>query len=103
MTTNLKSVGTPIFLVGATGTGKSAAAMEVARDSARAGVRTAVLCMDAMQVYRGADIGTSKPMAAERTEVPHGGLDLVEFAPAVGGSGFDVAQYLKHAADFLRE
>jgi tRNA dimethylallyltransferase len=88
----------PIFLVGATGTGKSAAAMEVARDLARAGVRTAVLCMDAMQVYCGADIGTSKPTAAERAEVPHGGLDLVEF-----GAPFDVAQYLKHAEAFLRE
>ncbi len=98
MTTGLKSTDTPIFLVGATGTGKSAAAMEVARDSARAGVRTAVLCMDAMQVYRGADIGTSKPTAAERAEVPHGGLDLADF-----GANFDVAQYLKHAAAFLRK
>jgi len=88
----------PLFIVGATGTGKSAAAMEVARDSARAGVRTAILCMDAMQVYRGADIGTSKPTAAERAEVPHGGLDLVEL-----GQPFDVAQYLKHASEFLRE
>ena len=59
----------PVFLVGATGTGKSAAAMEGrARDSARAGICMAILCMDAMQVYRGADIGTSKPTAAERAE-----------------------------------
>jgi tRNA dimethylallyltransferase len=103
MTTKLKFASTPIFLVGATGTGKSAAAMEVARDWARAGVHTAILCMDAMQVYRGADIGTSKPTAAERAEVPHGGLDLVDFAPAVSSSGFDVAQYLRHAEAFLRE
>src|ERR1700683_3296736 len=88
----------PIFLVGATGTGKSAAAREVARDLARAGVRTALLCMDAMQAYCGAHIGTSKPTAAERAEVPHGGLDLVEF-----GQPFDVAQYLKHAEEFLRD
>jgi len=85
----------PLFLVGATGTGKSAAAMEIAR---RAPERTAILAMDAMQVYRGADIGTSKPTAAERAEIPHGGLDLVEF-----GETFDVAQYLAHAATFLRE
>jgi len=100
-----KSHVTPIFIVGATGTGKSAAAMEVARDLARAGFQTAILAMDAMQVYRGADIGTSKPTAAERAEVPHGGLDLVDFgAPVVGSKGgFDVAQYLKRAADFLRE
>ena len=97
MTTDLQP-GAPIFLVGATGTGKSATAMEVARDSARAGVRMAVLCMDAMQVYRGADIGTSKPAAAERAEVPHGGLDLVDF-----NASFDVAQYLRHAEAFLRE
>jgi tRNA dimethylallyltransferase len=58
----------------------------------------AILAMDAMQVYRGADIGTSKPTAAERAEIPHGGLDLVEF-----NSSFDVAQYLKHAASFLAE
>jgi len=82
-----------IFLVGATGTGKSAAALELARKHG-----AAILAMDAMQVYRGADIGTSKPTAAERAEVPHGGLDLVEF-----GSNFDVAQYLKHAEMFLRE
>jgi tRNA dimethylallyltransferase len=82
-----------IFLVGATGVGKSAVAMELARKSG-----AAILAMDAMQVYCGADIGTSKPTAAERAEIPHGGLDLVEF-----GENFDVAQYLRHAETFLRE
>jgi tRNA dimethylallyltransferase len=67
--------------------------MEVAREWGNA----AILCLDAMQVYRGADIGTSKPTAAERAEVPHGGLDLVDL-----GERFDVAQYLAHAAEFLR-
>jgi tRNA dimethylallyltransferase len=83
----------PVFLVGATGTGKSGVALELAR---REGA--AILAMDALQVYRGADIGTSKPTATERAEFPHGGLDLVDF-----GASFDVAHYLKHAADFLRE
>jgi tRNA dimethylallyltransferase len=87
----------PIFLVGATGTGKSAAAMELARSFAGAG-GAAILAMDAMQVYRGADIGTSKPTAAERAEFPHGGLDLVDL-----DASFDVAQYLKHAEQFLRK
>src|SRR5271155_4605972 len=87
----------PIFLVGATATGKSAVAMELAHTHAccHGG---AILAMDAMQVYRGADIGTSKPTPAERAEIPHGGLDLVDF-----GASFDVAQYLKHAEAFLRE
>ena len=71
--------------------------MELARGYARKS-GAAILEMDAMQIYRGADIGTSKPTAAERAEIPHGGLDLVEF-----GAGFDVAQYLQHAATFLRD
>ncbi len=82
-----------VFLVGATGTGKSAVGMELARAGGGA-----ILCMDAMQVYRGADIGTSKPSAADRAELPHGGLDLVDL-----GTGFDVAQYLRHAEAFLAE
>ncbi|MEI9999370.1 MAG: tRNA (adenosine(37)-N6)-dimethylallyltransferase MiaA [Verrucomicrobiota bacterium] len=90
------SITQPLFLLGATGVGKSAAALELAR-AWGGGVRAAILCLDAMQVYRGADIGTSKPTLAERAEIPHGGLDLSDL-----GSRFDVAQYLAHAAAFLR-
>jgi len=96
---SITTTDTPIFLVGATATGKSAVGMELAR---RLG--GAILSMDAMQVYRGADIGTGKPSVEERAEVPHGGIDLVEFAPAEGSKErFDVAQYLRQAADFLAE
>ncbi len=90
------NIVSPLFLLGATGVGKSAAALELAR-AWGGGERVAILCLDAMQVYRGADIGTSKPTLAERGEIPHGGLDLVEL-----GEAFDVAQYLAHAAEFLR-
>jgi tRNA dimethylallyltransferase len=83
----------PIFLVGATAAGKSDLGLALARR-----IGGAILAMDAMQVYRGADIGTGKPTLAERAEIPHGGLDLAEL-----GAGFDVAQYLKHAAEFLCE
>jgi len=34
--------------------------------------------VDSMQVYRGMDIGTAKPSAAERSEVPHHLLDLLD-------------------------
>jgi tRNA dimethylallyltransferase len=83
----------PVFLLGATGVGKSAVALELAR---RRGA--AILALDALQVYRAADIGVSKPTAAERTEFPHGGLDLAEF-----GAAFDVARYAEHARAFLAE
>jgi tRNA dimethylallyltransferase len=71
--------------------------MELARGWGRR-EGAAILALDAMQVHRGADIGTSKPSAAERAEIVYGGLDLVEF-----GGAFDVAQYLAQAAEFLRE
>ncbi|MCE0499616.1 MAG: tRNA (adenosine(37)-N6)-dimethylallyltransferase MiaA [Methylacidiphilales bacterium] len=93
MSLSSSSAPTPIFLVGATAAGKSELGLALARRTGGA-----ILAMDAMQVYRGADIGTGKPTPAERAEIPHGGLDLVEF-----GSNFDVAQYLKYATEFLRE
>ena len=98
MANDVNPFAAPIFLVGATGTGKSEAGMELARSLADSG-GAAVLAMDAMQVYRGTDIGTGKPSAAERAEIPHGGLDLVEFAPAVGSrDSFDVGRYLEARA-----
>jgi tRNA dimethylallyltransferase len=93
MSSSSSSGAEPIFLVGATATGKSELGLALARKTGGA-----ILAMDAMQVYRGADIGTGKPTAAERAEIPHGGLDLAEF-----GAAFDVAQYVRHAVDFLRE
>lgn len=37
-----------------------------------------IIAVDAMQVYRGMDIGTAKPTAADQAAVPHHGIDLVE-------------------------
>ncbi len=83
----------PLFLLGATGVGKSAVALELARAHG-----AAILCLDAMQVHRETNIGVGKPTAAEQAEIPHGGLDLADF-----GETFDVARYVKHAAIFLAE
>jgi len=63
-----------LVIVGATASGKSALALEVARR--RPG--TELVSMDSMAVYRGMDVGTASPTDAERTEVPHHLLDLVE-------------------------
>ncbi|MGD9705223.1 MAG: tRNA (adenosine(37)-N6)-dimethylallyltransferase MiaA [Acidimicrobiia bacterium] len=64
----------PVAIVGATATGKSALAHVAAR--IRADVE--LVSIDAMQVYRGLDIGTAKPTAAERAELCYHGIDLVE-------------------------
>ena len=61
-------------LVGATASGKSALALELTRQDAT----WELVSVDSMQVYRGMDIGTAKPTAAERAEVPHHLLDLLD-------------------------
>jgi tRNA dimethylallyltransferase len=58
-------------LVGATAVGKSAAALEVAQ---RLGAE--IVSIDSMQVYRGMDIGTDKPLPDARVRVRHHLLDL---------------------------
>lgn len=63
-----------VALVGVTASGKSSVAMEVAR--ALGDVE--LVCVDSMTVYRGMDIGTAKPSAADRAAVPHHLLDLVD-------------------------
>jgi tRNA dimethylallyltransferase len=63
-----------VAIVGPTASGKSAVAMAVARELGD----VALVSIDSMQVYRGMDIGTAKPTPAERAEVAHHLLDLVE-------------------------
>jgi tRNA dimethylallyltransferase len=46
--------------------------------AARSVPGTEIVVVDAMQVYRTMDIGTAKPTAADRAEIPHHGLDLVD-------------------------
>jgi tRNA dimethylallyltransferase len=67
--------GAPPVLVlgGPTAAGKTDAAIEIARR-----FDAVIVSADAMQVYRGMDIGTGKVTAEQRAVVPHFGLDLVE-------------------------
>jgi tRNA dimethylallyltransferase len=65
---------TAVALVGVTAAGKSAVALDLAR---RRG-DCEIVSVDSMCVYRGMDIGTSKPDAAARRAVPHHLLDLVD-------------------------
>ena len=62
------------MVLGPTASGKSDVAMELARQ--RGDVE--IIAVDAMQVYRGMDIGTAKPTRADRLEVSHHGIDLVD-------------------------
>ena len=60
-------------LLGPTASGKSALALELATR-----LPVEIVSMDSAQVYRGMDLGTAKPDAAERSRVPHHLLDLVD-------------------------
>jgi tRNA dimethylallyltransferase len=66
--------GGPAAVVGATASGKSALALAMAR----ADPRIELVSVDSMQVYRRMDIGTAKPTPAERAEVPHHLIDVID-------------------------
>jgi tRNA dimethylallyltransferase len=67
-----------IALVGATGTGKSALSLDLADRLRAQGRPVEVVNADAMQLYRGMDIGTAKLPVSERRGVPHHLLDELE-------------------------
>ena len=64
----------PLVIVGPTASGKSDLAMGMARSIGEAEIVT----LDSMQVYRGMNIGTATPTAAEQAEVRHHLIDLVD-------------------------
>ena len=61
------------LIVGPTGAGKSALAMQIAERH-----DALIVSADSRQIYRGFDIGTAKPTAAERALVRHEGIDLAD-------------------------
>jgi tRNA dimethylallyltransferase len=62
-----------VLLLGPTACGKSALAMALGER-----IALEIVSIDSAQVYRGMDIGTAKPAAAERARVPHHLLDIRE-------------------------
>lgn len=76
-----------VAIVGATASGKSAVALAVARR--RPDVE--LVSIDAMQVYRGMDIGTAKPTPVERAAAPHHLIDLVDPADEFTLAAFQTA------------
>jgi tRNA dimethylallyltransferase len=84
---------TIVAIVGATGTGKSALSLELA-----AALGGEVVNADAMQLYRGMDVGTAKLSAAERRGIPHHLLDVLD--PAEEAS---VARYQVEAREAIEQ
>jgi tRNA dimethylallyltransferase len=83
------------FIVGPTGAGKSALAMEVAERA-----HCEIVNADSRQFYRGMDLGTAKPSVEDRRRVPHHlidvrnpdeSLDVAEFARLARAAIDDIA------------
>ena len=82
-----------IAIVGATGTGKTRQAIELAVE----GGAEIVNC-DSREIYRGLDIGSAKPTAAERAGVPHHLFDVVD-----PDDTYDAARYAAAARAAIAE
>jgi len=62
-----------VALMGPTASGKTAAALAIARQ-----IPSEIISVDSALVYRGMDVGTAKPSAAERAEAPHHLIDILD-------------------------
>ncbi len=67
-----------VVIVGATGTGKSELSLGIAEGLSASGLPAEVVNADAMQLYRGMDVGTAKLTAEERRGIPHHMLDVLD-------------------------
>jgi tRNA dimethylallyltransferase len=75
------------FLTGPTAVGKTELSLQLAER-----LHAEILSLDSMAIYRGMDVGTAKPSAAEQERVPHHLIDLVD-----PWEEFTVADYLAAA------
>jgi tRNA dimethylallyltransferase len=67
-----------IAVVGPTGAGKSALAIDIAKHVIAKGGQAEIINCDSMQFYRGMDVGTAKLTPDERQGIPHHLFDFLE-------------------------
>lgn len=82
-----------VTLLGPTASGKSKLALELAQ---RIGAE--IVSMDSTSVYRGFDIGSSKPSHEDREKIPHHLIDVL--APEEGFSAF---HFVQRAEEIIEE
>ena len=80
-----------VCLAGPTASGKTALAVELAKD-----LNGEVVSCDSMQVYRRMDIGTAKPSPEEMQGIPHHMIDVAE-----PDEDFSVSRYCAMAAPIV--
>jgi len=79
-----------LVIVGPTGTGKSDLSLDLATRLRESGRAAEIVNADAMQLYRGMDIGTAKLAPDERRGVPHHLLDVLDVTDEATVARFQV-------------
>lgn len=82
-----------IVVIGPTAAGKSALALRLAKE-----LDGEIVSADSVQVYRRFDIGTGKLPLAEREQIPHHLIDIVD--PTVN---FSAARFIEEATSVINE
>lgn len=82
-----------IVITGSTATGKTRLGVELAKR-----LNTDVISCDSQLVYKGMDIGTAKPTAAEMETIPHHAIDIV-----TPDAAFSAAEYAEHVLPLVLE
>lgn len=77
-----------VVLIGPTASGKSTLAISLAELLAARGQAAEVVNGDSMAIYRGMDIGTAKPSAAEQARVAHHLIDLLAVTESASVADF---------------
>ncbi len=92
-TSGVRSEPPLIVIVGPTASGKTAIAIEVAKQYGGE-----IICADSRTIYKEMDIGTAKPSLDEQAQVPHFGLDLI-----LPGEYFTVADFKAYTLEKIAE
>ena len=82
-----------LAIVGPTAAGKSALALQLARK-----LDGEIVSADSRQVYRYLNVGTSKPTAQERSDVPHHLVDIID-----PDQDFSLSLFLSRARDAIED
>jgi len=87
-----------IAIAGPTASGKTAGAMALAAVLGARGQAVEIISVDSALVYRGMDIGTAKPSAAEQAAVPHHLIDIRDPLQA-----YSAAEFVQDAQRLIAE
>lgn len=82
-----------VAIMGPTASGKTAAALEIARH-----IPAEIISVDSALIYRGMDVGTAKPAPEERAVAPHHLIDIIDPAES-----YSVSRFAEDATRLVRE